>query len=118
MQITKWLVLILLFFSACNNNDNSPKPDIKFERTQWDVKNDNNYSYRGQMVNDLLNNYTWPGISKDSVVKLLGDPDVIEENIFMLYHYKQKHFGSMIISTQSVVIQLENDSTVKLARTN
>ncbi len=70
------------------------------------------------MINDLLNNYNWPGVKKDSVLHLLGEPDVIEEDIFMLYHYEQKHFGSFVLSTQSLVIELATDSTVKLARTN
>ena len=70
------------------------------------------------MINDLLNNYKWAGIKKDSVVTLLGEPDGMEEDIFMLYHYEQKFLGSFVLSTQSLVIQLATDSTVKLARTN
>lgn len=71
------------------------------------------------MLDDLLNNYTWAGIKKDSVIKLLGEPDEIEDDIFMLYHYEQKHlFGSFPLSTESFVIELDADSTVKLARRN
>lgn len=117
-QITKWLPIVILFCSACNNKDEASKPDIKFERTKWDAKDDLNYSYRKQMVNDLLNNYHWPGLKKDSVIKLLGESDGIEEDIFMLYHYEQKYFGSFPLSTKSLVFQLASDSTVKLARAN
>ncbi len=118
MQTTKLLLLFLLFCSACSNKDEAPKPNIKFERTKWDTKDGVKYTYRKQMINDLLNNYNWPGVKKDSVLHLLGEPDVIEEDIFMLYHYEQKHFGSFVLSTQSLVIELTTDSTVKLARTN
>lgn len=118
MQITKLLLLCLLFCSACNNKDKTSAPDIKFERTKWDTKDGLNYSYRKQMINDLLDNYKWAGIKKDSVLNLLGEPDSIEEDIFMLYHYDQKHLGSFVLSTQSLVIQLDPDSTVKLARRN
>lgn len=117
-QITKWLLCVILFFSACGSKDEASKPDIKFERTKWDLKDDLNYSYRKQMINDLLKNYNWPGLKKDSVIKILGEPDGIEEDIFMLYDYEQKRFGSFPLSTNSLVIQLGGDSTVILARTN
>jgi hypothetical protein len=118
IKTTKWFLLLFLFFSACSSKDEGPKPEIRFERTKWDAKDDLNYSYRKQMVNDLLNNYKWSGLQKDSVIKMLGEPDVIEEDIFMLYHYEQKHLGAFPLSTQSLVIQMDADSTVVLARTN
>jgi hypothetical protein len=118
MQPTKLFILLLLFCSACSNKGKESKPDITFERTKWDTKDELNYTYRKQMINDLLKNYKWPGIKKDSVLKLLGAPDDIEEDIFMLYHYEQKHLGSFPLSTKSLVIQLTPDSTVELARTN
>ena len=118
MQIIKFLPVLLLFCSACSNKDEAPKPDIKFERAKWDIKDGASYTYRKQMVNDLLKNYTWPAIKKDSVIKLLGEPDGIEEDIFMLYNYNQKHLGSFALSTKSLVIQLNPDNSVKLARTN
>lgn len=118
MQIIKLLLMLLLFCSACSSKDEASKPDIKFDRTKWNIKDDENYTYRKQMVNDLLNNYKWPGVKKDSVLKLLGIPDDIEEDTFMLYHYQQKHLGSFPLSTQSLVFELAADSIVKLARRN
>jgi len=112
------LLLLLLICSACHNNEEATKSDISFERTKWDAKDGVNYTYRKQMVNDLLNNYKWPGVKKDSVLKLLGEPDVVEEGIFLLYHYEQKRLGGFPLSTQSLVIELATDSMVKLARTN
>jgi hypothetical protein len=104
---------------SCNEND-ATKSDMKFDKSKWELKSgDLNYTYRKLMINDLLNSYKWAGTKKDSVIKLLGEPDVIEEDIFMLYHYEQKFlFGNFPLSTQSLVIHLVNDSTVKLARTN
>jgi len=95
MQTIKLLFALLLFCSACSNKKETAIPDIKFERTKWDAKDDLNYTYRKQMVNDLLKTYNWPGLKKDSVLHLLGEPDVIEDDIFMLYHYEQKYFGSL-----------------------
>ena len=118
MHLPKIFLVLLIFCSACNSKDESPEPDIKFEKAKWDLKEDGNYIYRQQMINDLLKNYNWAGIKKDSVIRLLGEPDGTEEDIFMLYNYKQKHFGSFPLSTSQLVIELNADSTVKLARKN
>ena len=118
MQAAKWLLLMLIVFSACSHGEKASNPDMKFDRALWDMKEDRNYDYRKQMIYDLLNNYNWPGLTKDSVQKMLGEPDVMEEDIFMLYHYNQKFVGSMVWSTQSMVVQLDSNSRVVLARTN
>jgi len=118
MEASKWLLLVLILFSACNNGDKATPPDMKFDRAKWDMKNDRNYDYRKQMINDLLNNYNWPGLPQESVQKMLGKPDVTEEDIFMLYHYEQKFVGSMVWSTKSMVVQLDSFNKVVLARIN
>ena len=118
MKSIKLFLLLLLICSACSNKNDAPKPDIKFERTKWDIKIDDGYTYRKQMINDLLNNYKWPGVKKDSVIKMLGEPDEMEDNIFMLYNYNQNHLGFFPLSTKQLVIELTADSTVKLAREN
>jgi hypothetical protein len=118
MKSIKLFLLLLLFCSACSHHNEAAIPDIKFERAKWDIKENDSYIYRKQMVNDLLHNYKWPGVKKDSVIKLLGEPDEIEDNVFMLYIYNQKHLGFFSLSTQELVIELTADSTVKLARMN
>lgn len=116
MQTTKLFLFLLLFCSACSNKDEASKADIKFERTKWNIKDDDIYTYRKQMVNDLLTNYKWAGITKDSVIKLLGEPDEIEDNTFMIYNFNQSPFGFAPFSAKQLIIELTPDSTVKLAR--
>ena len=118
MQKTKLLLLLLLICSACHNKDKATKSDIPFERTKWDTKDDVHYTYREQMVNDLLKNYKWPGVKKDSVLKLLGEPNEIEENTFMIYDCHQNTMGLFEFSGKSLVFELYPDNTVKLARKN
>ena len=118
MKALKLFVVALVFCLGCDNNDKSKEPDISFDRRKWDITDGNNYVYRKQMVNDLLNNHHWAGISKDSVISLLGQPNEIEENIFMLYHFEQTRLGGFPLAMQELVIELNSDSTVVLARTN
>ena len=115
MQTIKWILLLFVFCSGCRNNDKAI-PDIKFERAKWDIKNDDIYTYRMQMVKDLLTNYKWSGIKKDSVIKLLGEPDEIEDDTFLIYNFHQSPFGFAPFSSKQFIIELAADSTVKLAR--
>jgi hypothetical protein len=118
MKALKLFLVALVFCSACANKEKSKDPDISFDRTKWDITDGSNYVYRKQMINDLLNNHQWAGLTKDSVISLLGQPNEIEENIFMLYHYEQTRLGGFPLAMQELVIELNSDSTVVLARTN
>ncbi len=116
MQIIKLLLFLLLFCSACSSSDET-KPDIKFDGTKWNMKDGDSYTFRKQMVNDLLQNYKWSEVKKDSLIKMLGNPDEIEDDIFLLYSYDHKYFGQFTKSTQ-LIFELAPDSTVKLVRKN
>lgn len=118
MRITSLLLVITLAAAACGGKDKqSGKPDMKFDRTKWSEKSpDGGYTYRKQMVNDVLTSYNWVGVSTDSVRKVLGPPDQVEENIFWLYHYEQKKLGSFTLSTHSMILVAGPDSTIKEAR--
>lgn len=117
--MNKILFLIILSFSACKQKDSAVALNLPFERTKWDMKTGRQYTFRKQMIPDLINNFTWQGLKKDSVLHLLGEPDGMEDETFMLYHYDQKFLvGNFPLSTQSLVIELNRDSTVKLARPN
>ena len=117
IQLTKWLFIVLLFCSACGKQ--SPQqPDIKFEKTKWSLKTEGHYTYRKQMVNDLLSNYEWYGVRKDSVIEMLGSPDNMEEGNLM-YDYESKPFlGGLGTTIEAIVFELAPDSTVKVARLN
>lgn len=119
IQVTKLLLILLLFCSSCGNKDEqAATPDIQFDKTKWSAKNNGSYTYRKQMVNDLLSNYQWADVKKDSVVQMLGQPDVIEEGSLM-YDYEKKPFlGGLGTTIEAVVFELTPDSTVKTARLN
>lgn len=118
MNVLKIFVIGIVFFAACKSEDDKPAlPDIAFDKSKWQVKQDDgNYAYRKQMVNDLLKNYQWNGIKRDSVERMLGKPDVYEPAEDLLMYYYDNGSGSMFSGTQSLVFELAPDSTVKKAR--
>jgi hypothetical protein len=113
------LLALLLFCFACGSKEKSAaQPDIKFDKATWHAEHDGSYTHRKQMVNDLLNNYKWPGVTKDSVIQMLGQPDDTEEGNLTYYYEKTPFFGGLGTAVESVVFELAPDSTVKLARLN
>jgi hypothetical protein len=118
IQVTKPLIVLLLFCSACSNNQSPDQPDIKFDKTKWNTLKDGQYLYRKEMVNDLLNNYQWAGVKKDSVIQMLGQADTIDEG-YLIYNYEKKPFlGGLGTIIEAAVFELAPDSTVKVARLN
>jgi hypothetical protein len=107
MQITKILLALLLFCSACSSKDKdldkSPKPDIKFDKAKWNANDGGTYTYRRQMVNDLVNNYKWGAVTKDSLLHMLGEPDDIEGDLFYIYYYEKEPMAAGIMSSHKGV---------------
>lgn len=109
---------IFLIVSACKTKeDQRTLPDIAFDKAKWQVKQDDgNYLYRKQMVKDLLSNYHWNGVKRDSVERMLGKPDVYEPAEEIIMYYYDNGSGSIFSGTESLVFELNADSTVKKAR--
>jgi hypothetical protein len=116
MRLIKTLSLFLLFLSACKSKEEQPpKPDIAFDKTKWNVKaKDGDYAYRKQMVKNILSGYKWEGVKKDSLVQMLGQPDVIEEGAFV-YYYELKP-GLIGTAIEAITFEISADSTICKAR--
>ena len=112
--------MLLIVIAACNTNDKTNKaslPPMPFNKSMWHVKDskDGSYVHRSKMINDLLHNYQWKGVTKDSVIQMLGQPSEFVENS-LFYNYKSRQ---MLLGTanESIVFQLSPDGqTVTEAR--
>lgn len=110
MQISSFLILLSVFFYSCKNKTDDSKVQ-KFDTLKWGIKKDKNYSYRDNMLNDLVYNIKLKGFRKDSVLKLLGKPNRTDSNYFF-YIVDQRFWGEVPvpISTKSLVIKFLNDT--------
>jgi hypothetical protein len=107
MQITKLLLLSLLLVSACARKPKPPQPGIPFEKTKWSMVEKGEYTYRQQMVKDLVNNHKWTMVTKDSLLQMLGQPDDIENEINYLYYYeKEPMLGGIMFSHKAITFEL------------
>jgi hypothetical protein len=72
MKLNIWTLVVIIILHGCSNSYDSDK----FNRDVWlsnsdmtDVRNP-----RANMTEDLLENYLRPGIHRDSIQSLLGEP--------------------------------------------
>jgi hypothetical protein len=112
MQVRKLLVIFLICSVGCKSKN--IQQNEKFDRVKWAAKLDREYPYRDKMLTDLMTNYELHGIKKDSVLKLLGPPNRID-NGHLFYLVVQTYFPntSFPLHTKTLVIKLTQDSTVE-----
>lgn len=110
MQFNSMLLLLFIFFCSCKNKTDENK-QTKFDPLKWGIKEDKNYPYRDNMLNDLVYNIKLKGFRKDSVLKLLGKPNRTDSNYFF-YIVDQRFLGELPVpvKTKSLVIKFLNDT--------
>lgn len=114
------LIIILLVFNcitACNNKkDKQAIAPQKFDKIKWQQKDGNAYPYRQAMVDHLRDSVNIKNIPYDSLMKLLGPPDRVNEG-HLYYDIYKKEVGMVTFGTQAFVIKLKPDSTVEWRKT-
>lgn len=117
LNINSVILFALLGCTACGGNkDEARQPDIPFDKQKWAAKTaEGKFPYRKQMINDVMNNYKWTGITKDSLIRMLGQPDEREGSDLMYTYDKQPMLGGIGTAIESIVFEMAGD-TVKLAR--
>ena len=84
----------------------------KFDKTKWSTRDEQDYPYRDNMLNDLMTNQRLHGLKRDSLINLLGAPDRLDSS-YLFYRIAQERVGSFPIHTKTLVIKLTKDSTVE-----
>lgn len=108
------LIMVLLFLASCSSSDQkeSTKVDNKFDKQKWAELYDSEFIYRQDMLDDLISNYLQHGMKQDSVMRLLGEPDRID-NGHLFYKISQKKLGFFPLATKTLVIKFKQDSTLE-----
>ena len=90
----------------------------KFESQKWKTANMNseeNWSLRWDMMNDLRNDYQLIGMSKNEIIKLLGEPENysdLEENTIAYGIMEDYGWNIDPVETKTLRIELTKDSLV------
>jgi hypothetical protein len=104
MKIFIVAVLLFSYCVACKRKEEAVAgPDVPFDKIKWASADGGDYRYRRQMVNDLVKNYHWTNVSKDSLLRMLGAPDDIEGDVFYLYYYEKKPLLGGVMSQHKAI---------------
>lgn len=83
-----------------------------FDPVRWAVQEDGDHPYRAAMLDDFMASYKLNGVSNDSCLHLLGQPDRTQEG-HLYYRVSQERIGPFPLHTTTLVIKLAADSTVE-----
>jgi hypothetical protein len=108
VMIKNLLLFLLLLIASCKSDGR------KFDSETWNGIDGNNFStQREPLVKDLIQNHLHQGMSYTSLTKLLGEPEIIEENNRIGYIlYFRLGVGIDPVEGRNLIIQLTGDSTV------
>ena len=98
-------ITAILILIGCDNQKEFVSEDWK----QW-TESENSPGLRWQMHKDLLSNYNLKTYNKDQILKLLGKPNIEEENE---YHYLLGYSGKGI-NTGKMIVVFKNDLVVDI----
>ena len=83
---------------------------IKFDRDIWE----HNISQRNKIANYLINTNLLIGKTKEEIIRLLGKPNYINENI--LYYNIGKSDNYMSVDPNLLIIHLKNNKVFKIEK--
>lgn len=105
----------MVSYTACNNKQNDKQTaasgEIAFNKTKWSLTNGADYPHRDSMLTDLMGSYELHGITKDSIITMLGQPSRTD-SLYLFYRIAQKRIGFFPLHTKTLVFKLHPDSTV------
>ena len=102
---------LLIFLSCKDNKEENPKKT--FDKELWKAKDtDGNYSFRDEMLDNLVYKVKLKGLTKQEVITMLGEPDRTNED-YLYYEVLSKEVGAIPFSKKFLVIKLDKNDTVE-----
>lgn len=115
MKSLKYILILMNLLGSCKSNDSkTPKePEVvRFDKIKWHQKDDQGYTYRDKMANDLITRRTLDGLKRDDVTNLLGDPDRNEQN-YLFYELREEKAYGFMLNKKVMLVYIGADSVVE-----
>ena len=119
MHSKLFFLLFLMAVFACNSPDGEQSTqqedseDTKeFDKDKWKSRDDTGYTYRADMIDDVLYNDTVRSLSRTEVLALFGEPDRINE-LYFYYTISQKKLGFWPLHSKTMVIKFQDENTIE-----
>lgn len=111
------LLFVFLSFFACKKSENEdfevlkPEPIIELNKTNWNTKKGEEYSYRELLLDSVVYNQKIRSLGKSELFNLLGEPNRIENN-HLYYIISQEKMEFWPLHTKTVVIKYSESDTI------
>ena len=103
-----FFLIIFLTFISCQKE---VIDEIYFEASKWQVKIDKDYPFRNRMLSNLIESDTLKKSEKNSIIKLLGEPERVNENHWY-YLVSQERLGFWPLHSSFLVIKFSDNNKV------
>ncbi len=102
------IIALSFLLMACQREEK------KFDSRSWSAIDGNNFSQqREPLINDLITNHLFKGMSYKQLTHLLGEPEIREGRTIIGYTlYVSYGWGIDPVEGRDLMIQLAQDSTV------
>jgi hypothetical protein len=108
-----YIIASLLFFCMSCQDNRKENPKKAFDKELWKTKDaEGNYSYRDEMLDNLVYKVKLKGLKKGEIISMLGEPDRTN-NDYLYYEVLAKEIGSFPLHKKFLVIKLAKDNTVE-----
>lgn len=96
---------------ACKHSTQASE-QLTFETLNWKTASGEAFPYREKMLKNLLDSVKLKGLKYAEVIKLLGQPERID-NGHLFYPVSRSEVGALTLHTTTLVIKLNKDSIVE-----
>lgn len=104
-----FILFVCTYYIACD----SPQEEIVFDKTKWNTKEEKDYPYRSQMLNDIVYNDTIRDLNKKEILNLLGEPSYErDDEDYLHYMINQKRLFSWPLHTRVMVVKFKDEETI------
>jgi hypothetical protein len=120
MDMKTKIILLLLYISvlACKNNsyesvsETKPETEIAFDSAKWKTRQGQEFPYRAQMLDDLVQSKKLKGLKKSDVLNLLGEPSRTDKN-YMFYEVSRDKIEFFTLRAKTLVLRFSPEDTVE-----
>jgi hypothetical protein len=105
-----FILTLLTTLTSCENQ-------LKFDSGKWkEYKDLDSYPYRELMLRDIVDNKRLIGLSYQSIIDSLGQPEnYVDKRVNELWYSVTTDYGTDIdpVYTKHLVLTIDNDSTIR-----
>ncbi|NUY79563.1 hypothetical protein HUK80_01550 [Flavobacterium sp. MAH-1] len=118
MKIKIVVLLLCMSVLACKNDNHEnasetkSETEIGFDSAKWKTRQGQEFPYRAQMLDDLVQSKKLKGLKKSEVLNLLGEPTRTDKN-YMFYEVNRDKIEFFTLRAKTLVLRFSPEDMVE-----